>query len=64
MSTTITINFNAGPGGFDLNSQRFWGPPNEVASEHFKSTEPAAWVAAHEFLKLGTTSGVITITAV
>lgn len=64
MSTTLTINFTADAGGFDLDGERFWGPPAEVATEDFKGREPAAWAAASEFNNLGTTSGVITITAV
>lgn len=64
MTTTVTINFTANAGGFDLDGSKFFGPPAELANSDFKTRDPIAWAVAQEFNNLGTTSGVITITAV
>ncbi len=64
MTTTVTINFTASAGGFDLDGAQFFGPPAEVANSDFKTRNPVAWAAGAEFLNLGTTSGTVTITAV
>ncbi len=64
MSTSITVNFTASPGGFDLDGKKFFGPPAELADSDFQTRDPVAWAAAQEFLSLGTTSGVVTISAV
>ncbi len=64
MSTTLTINFTADAGGVALDGSKFYGPPAEIAKSDFQTHNPVAWAAAQEFLSLGTTSGVVTITAV
>ena len=64
MSTTLTINFTANAGDFDLDGSKFFGPPAELANSDFKTRDPIAWAVAQEFNNLGTTSGVVTITAV
>lgn len=64
MTTTVTINFTADAGGVALDGSKFYGPPAEIAKADFLTQNPVAWTAAQEFLSLGTTSGVITISAV
>ncbi len=64
MTTTVTVNFTASAGGFDLDGSHFFGPPAEVGNNDLKTRNPVAYAAAQEFLNLGTTSGTVTITAV
>ncbi len=63
MTTTVTINFTADDGSVALDGSKFFGPPAELLQGDFKRREPVAWAAAHEFVDLGTTSGVVTISA-
>lgn len=64
MTTTVTISFTANAGGFDLDGEKFFGPPGDLATGNFKSSNPVAYAVAQEFNNLGTTSGTVTITAV
>ncbi len=64
MTTTVTINFTASAGGFDLDGKKFFGPPAELADADFQTRDPVAWAVAQEFNNLGTTSGTVTVTAV
>ena len=64
MTTIVTINFTADDGSLGLDDSRFFGPPAELLQGDFKRREPIAWAAANEFVELGTTSGVVTVSAV
>ena len=64
MTTTVTISFTANAGGLDLDGEKFFGPPGDLAGSSLKATNPVAWAVAQEFNNLGTTSGTVTITAV
>ena len=64
MTTTLTIPFTADAANVILDSSQHYGPPAELTSDDFKTRDPVAWAAAHEFNNLGTTSGNVTITAV
>ena len=64
MSTTVTISFTATAGSLVMGGSHTYGPPAELAKDDFKTRDPVAWAAAQEFNNLGTTSGVVTITAV
>ena len=63
MTTTITINFTAGPGSVGLDDAQFFGAPASLMNTSIRTWNPIAWIAANEFLNTGVTSGVITITA-
>ena len=68
MTTTVSVTFTADATGVTLDTgndhSRSVGLVAGGATEDLKHKDPLAWAAFTEFDTLGTTSGVITISAV
>lgn len=61
--SSFTINFTADVANIVIGNQHY-GPPSELAKPDVQTHHPLVFAVAQEFLDNGTTSGVITVTAV
>ena len=64
MTTTVTIPYTIDDGNLTLtDTGRVMGNPGSNLTD-LKTRDPVAYAAINEFNALGTTSGVVTVTAV